>query len=100
MADLAIAYSRNAAQDLDDIWDYTARIWSPAQAETYLTGIRQSVQTLAGMPDIGRLRPEISPPVRTHPNAKHLIIYRVEGATLVVLRILHTRRNWQTLLSN
>lgn len=100
MAERKARISNAAAHDLDDIWDYAARVWSPNQAETYVAGLRRTIQTLADMPQIGRLRPDITPPVRTHPSAEHLIIYQVDDTTVTIVRVLHKRRNWADLLSD
>lgn len=100
MADRDILFTNAAAQDLDDIWNYTAQVWSPLQAETYLAGIQRTIQTLAEMPEIGRLRTEITPPVRTHPSAEHLIIYQFDALNLTIIRIVHNRRHWSVLLSD
>ena len=100
MAERKVRISREAAQDLDDIWDYTAQVWSPAQAETYITGIRRTIRTIGDMPEIGRVRPEITPQVRTHPSAEHLIVYQFDDDTVTILRVLHKRRNWGAILSD
>ncbi len=50
------------------------------------------------MPEIARERPEFDPPVRIHPSAQHVIIYRIEGNYLTILRVLGGRQNWQAVL--
>lgn len=88
-----------ARHDLDDIWDYSARTWSAAQAARYLRGLQALLQTLQDFPGLARERPEFTPPVRLHSYRRHLVVYRVDANALIVLRILHTRRNWQMLLA-
>ena len=87
-----------AQRDLDDIWDYTARTWSPQQASAYLRSLKQALQMIASQPRLAREREDISPPVRIHPFASHLIIYRIEDDHILVIRIVHSRQSWQTLL--
>lgn len=87
-----------AEADLEDIWLYTARNWSPDQADRYIDGLEAAFGTLAAMPEIARERGEFDPPVRVHPSAQHVIVYRIDGGHPVILRVLGGRRNWQALL--
>ena len=87
-----------AQNDLDDIWDYTARRWSAGQAEAYLRALAATLEKLVANPEIARERPEISPPVRLHPYASHAIIYRIESDHIAIIRIAHARQNWAALL--
>ena len=84
-----------AATDLEDIWLYTARNWSVEQADRYTDALETVFDTLVAMPEIAGERPEFEPPVRVHPSARHMVIYRIEGDHLVVLRILGGRQNWR-----
>jgi len=48
-----------ALSDLDAIWDFTARIWSVGQAETYIRAIASDMFMLVRNPENGRERLEI-----------------------------------------
>lgn len=48
----ALAFSRAAIADLEEIWDYSAERWSAAQADRYADRIRDSCVELA----IGSIR--------------------------------------------
>jgi toxin ParE1/3/4 len=50
------------------------------------------------MPTIARERDEFDPPVRIHPSAEHLIVYRTADTLLIVIRILGGRKNWRAVL--
>ena len=89
-----------AESDLDDIWDHTAETWGPDQADVYVRGLVRTFDVLAEFPEIARERVEIDPSVRCHPHRSHLIIYRIEGAWLVILRVVHARRHWTALLEH
>jgi toxin ParE1/3/4 len=87
-----------AEADLEDIWRYTARNWSIDQADRYTDALEAAFDTLVAMPEIARERREFSPPVRVHPSAQHVIVYRIAADHLVILRVLGGRQNWQAAL--
>lgn len=87
-----------AEDDLEAIWRYTASTWSAGQADLYIGTLIRTIETLVAMPQLARERAEFTPPVRIHPVAEHLIVYRIEGDMLSVTRILGGRQNWRALL--
>jgi toxin ParE1/3/4 len=89
-----------ARQDLDAIWDHSARVWSADQADRYIRALATDMALLAQHPRIARERTEIDPPVRLYQSGGHLIIYRITPDWLNVLRIVHHRQNWTTLLAD
>lgn len=87
-----------ANADLEDIWLYTARNWSADQADRYTEALEDAFGALLGMPEIARERHEFNPPVRIHPSAQHVIVYRIQNDRLIILRVLGGRQNWRALL--
>ena len=85
--------------DRDHIWDYTVELWSVAQAENYLTGLDRLLRLLADHPQIASERRNLDPPVRLHKYNSHLVIFTADDTTLMVIRVVHSRSNWQTLLA-
>jgi len=59
----------------------------------------QAFDRLAQFPEMARLRMEFTPPVRIQPYQSHLIVYLAEGDLIDVIRVLHSRANWTTLLA-
>ena len=96
---LRLILSRRARTDLDDIWNFSASRWSPAQADRYLMGLDGIVRLICQEPHLGRLRQELVPEFRMYPYRSHLIFYRDDPVTIDVVRVLHTRTDWQTLNS-
>lgn len=88
-----------ALNDLDAIWEYSARTWSVGQAEAYIRGLTADMDLMVQHPGIARERTEIRPPVRLYRSGSHLIIYRIEAGWLDVLRIVHARQNWVAYLN-
>ena len=100
MAGKQARFTPAARRDLDSIWDYTARIWSVSQAEAYLRGLFDVVDMVCQYPEMTREHIEFRPPVRLYRFRSHLVIYRVEDETILVVRIVHCRQNWQILLQD
>jgi toxin ParE1/3/4 len=84
----------SALNDLESIWLYTAAQWSADQADQYIRQLTAGLNLLAGQPEIARERHELNPPVRIHPVASHLVVYRIESDHLDILRIRHGREDW------
>jgi toxin ParE1/3/4 len=84
--------------DLEVIWVYSARVWSVEQANDYIDGLVGKFDLLAKAPFMARERTEFVPPVRVHRHQSHVIIYRLLGTDLQVIRIAHLRQNWASLL--
>lgn len=78
-----------AERDLKDIWLYTAETWGDEQAETYVALLEKRFEVLANSPYMGAARPDIEQVCRYLPEGKHLIFYRVEKNTVIILAIPH-----------
>lgn len=87
-----------AQNDLEDIWLYTAQRWSAAQADRCTDILEDTLERLHFMPERAHERLEFDPPVRIHPSAEHLIIYRVKDTHLETLRNLGAGQDWQAIL--
>jgi toxin ParE1/3/4 len=93
---LTIRYSVPAQSDLIDIANYLERQASPAVAAAVLKRIRRQVKSLAHNALRYRERRELGEGRRAISVAPYLVFYRVEGATVIVQRILHGARNIQS----
>ncbi len=85
-----------AQRDLEDIWLYTAQTWSMAQADRYSDIMEDTFDRLLFMPEMARERSEFDPPVRIHPSAEHLIIYRVRARSVGYLTSAGRRAGFGT----
>ena len=81
--------SEAAQSDLRDIVRYTVEKWSADQAVRYATGLKNTFQTLAESPRIGRSCDEVGRGLRRHEYGKHVVFYRLEPEGVRVVRILH-----------
>ena len=67
--------------------------WGSDQADRYADGLFAVFDLLAEFPELAREREEFLPPVRIHPSGSHLVIYRLEGQGVEIIRILHAHQN-------
>ena len=85
-----------AVRDLEDIWRYTAEQWSQEQAETYVDGLIDAMETLAENPTRSRSADEIRKGYRRQNVGAHTIFFKVSGVGIVVVRILHQRMDFDS----
>lgn len=88
---LRLGVSEPATNDLRGIQAYTLAQWGSAQATAYEESLHGALEMLLTRPGLGRARDDIRSGLRSYPVASHVILYRVDGDTLIVLRILHQR---------
>jgi len=82
-----------ARADLADIWRYGTSTWGVTQSERYIDALFAVFDLLAEFPELARDRPDFTPPVRIHPSSAHLVIYRLAGSEIDIIRILHARQD-------
>jgi len=95
---LRLHFSHKARHDLTTIWEYTFQTHGLGQAERYTDKIEQTCQILCDMPLVAPKMAALSPEVRIKITGEHIIAYETRGDVLFVIRILHTRSDWQGLL--
>jgi toxin ParE1/3/4 len=89
--------SAEAEADLEEIGDYIARE-NPVRAVSFIDEIEATCQKLAEQPLMGRSRDELRPSLRSFPHGAYLVFYRPLDNGVVVVRVLHGRRNLSRLL--
>jgi toxin ParE1/3/4 len=89
--------SRLARSDLDQIWDYIAHDNPPA-ARAMIARIIGALDNLFIFPNLGPLRDDLSPGLRSFPVRPYLILYRPRGGAIEVSRIVHGARNLDALV--
>lgn len=85
--------SPEAAADVREIWEYIARD-SPRAARRVRLQLFDACKLLATNPHLGHPREDLtSKPVLFWPTGSYLVIYRVAGRTLEIVRIVHAARD-------
>lgn len=83
-----VAFSPAAIADLNEIWDYTAGQWGPDQADRYTDDIRDSCDSLARGETHGR-GVNLRDGYLKYAVGRHFVFFCMDGAGIVVVRILH-----------
>ncbi|HJU19333.1 MAG TPA: type II toxin-antitoxin system RelE/ParE family toxin [Stellaceae bacterium] len=88
-----------ARAELDDIWDYITReSGSTTVADEVIDSIIDRFYLLSQYPRLGRARDDLRPGLRSYPAGEYVIIYVIDGADVVILRVLHGRRDIDGLI--
>lgn len=89
--------SRLAESDLSDIWRFSAETWGPTQADRYLSDLFDRFAHVSDHPEMGRARFNLMPGAFSFPAGRHVIFYEVVEGRVVILRVVHERRNLASL---
>ena len=85
--------SKEADNDLQEIYDYTVEKFGADQAIKYLVGLEELFFVLCAHPHTGRMRNEIRKGVRSCSYASHIVFYRVVERHIRIVRVLHASRD-------
>ena len=89
--------TKEAAEDLFKIWEYTVDTWSEQQADKYYAQLTLSFKKIAEKPSkAGSSYEEIYPGLKGKHVGKHVVFFlpRKDKPTLIV-RILHERMDFK-----
>ena len=87
-----------AQADFEDIHVYTVRTWDDAQWLRYRATLEQAFLALGENPQLGRARDDLRPGYRAYVVEQHIILYRIAANAVLILRIVHSRRDLQRAL--
>lgn len=88
---LNILLKPEAEKDLAKIFEHTFYNWGLKQAEKYQDQLFHGMQQLAKQEYIGKIYPFSSQQYRKLHVNRHLIFYRIEGETCIIVRVLHNK---------
>lgn len=89
---MRIRRTSRADEDLIEIWCYLAA-QNESAADRLLDRFEQRWNGLLSYPHLGKACPDIAEGIRVLGEGEYLIYYRVAERDIVILRILHGRRN-------
>ncbi|NCP52395.1 MAG: type II toxin-antitoxin system RelE/ParE family toxin [Flavobacteriales bacterium] len=91
--------SKQAIEDLNDIWVYTFNKWSKEQADRYYNLIIEEIEFIADHYLIGKSAEQTRKDYRVSKIKSHLIFYRkVENEMVEIVRILHQKMDIKSRL--
>ncbi|HVN63809.1 MAG TPA: type II toxin-antitoxin system RelE/ParE family toxin [Candidatus Binataceae bacterium] len=91
---MIVRWTTPAADDLTRICDYTREHFGPAQARRAALGIYQGAESIKTHPNRGRRGRNSTTRELIVSGLPFLIVYRVRGKAIEVVRILHSRQKW------
>jgi toxin ParE1/3/4 len=98
MTPLGFCYSAAAEDDLLAIYHFIAMRDSKA-AERVLDKMDEKARLLTIMPNLGQARDDIRKGLRHIVVGNYLILYKIEKDRILIVRIIHGRRNIPSLLT-
>jgi len=94
-----IIKSPEAEQDLLDIWLYIADD-NEVAADELLSNLEEKALLLLKHPELGRKREDLATELRSIPEGRYVIFYRIEGHNIEIVRILHSSRDVENIISD
>jgi toxin ParE1/3/4 len=90
-----------AADDLEDVFDYTLTTWGFEQFERYRKRLNQALDKIAQEPEVvgSRSRDDLFPGCRVFRVEHHYLVYRKGPKAIEVGRVLHERMNFEVQTS-
>jgi toxin ParE1/3/4 len=86
-----------AETDMEEILQYLNQN-NPVVAERLATTFHEKGQALAQFPEMGRLRPEIAPNLRSTLVKPYVSFYPLDGDVVQIVRILHGKRDLRRIM--
>lgn len=81
--------SKQASQDIEDIYLYGFINFGEAQADQYSLKMCNCIDLLCSNPEIGRLDARVNPAIRRFDFESHVMFYDFEDGVIFIVRILH-----------
>jgi toxin ParE1/3/4 len=92
-------WASEAEADLISIWGFGAEEWSEEAADAHVRLIARTCSRLIEHPELGRSRLELVPGLRSIVVDPHVVFYRISGAAIEIVRVVHQREDVETILS-
>lgn len=94
-------FTREADEDLDDIWFYGLGTWSLDQADRYYQQLIHMIEHLSDNPLHGKSETAIVERLRSYPSGSHRIYYMPENdGYITIVRVLHQSMDTERHIEN
>ncbi|TAL03806.1 MAG: type II toxin-antitoxin system RelE/ParE family toxin [Rhodospirillaceae bacterium] len=88
-----------AGADLDEIWLRVA-LDNPAAADRLIDRLVGQCRDLADHPHLGTARPEVAPEARMLIVDDYVVLHRVDGTNVEIVRVVHGARRLQDVFDD
>ncbi len=95
---MTLDLTRAAVADLQSIRAYTLETWGSEQERIYLDSIWIRFEEILADPGRWRRREDLFPGCQIAAQGKHVILFRIEGKVIRVVRILHSAMDFKRQL--
>jgi toxin ParE1/3/4 len=96
---MAVRISTQAEAELEEIWHYLATESGSVEVGHRLLDLfGDKFSALSKHPFLGRRRDDLRVGLRSVPVGNYVVIYRVEGDDVLILHVLHGRRDIRSIL--
>jgi toxin ParE1/3/4 len=92
---MTLDFTLAAVSDLQAIRAYTLERWGPKQEQLYLDGLWRKFEEILADPGKWRLRADLFPGCQIAAQGRHVILFRIQGTTLQIVRILHSSMDFR-----
>ena len=86
---MTLDFTDAAVSDLRSIRNYTLNAWGEEQEQIYLDSLWSRFEEIIEDPERWRYREDLFPKCQIAAQGKHVILFRVQGNVLQIIRILH-----------
>jgi len=86
--------SQAADEDVIGIFHSGLIQFGLTQADQYHDALFDVFDLIAKNPRMGRERTELTRLVRVHPFRSHIILYQIDGADVLIIRVRHAHEDW------
>lgn len=88
---LELEVTPRAELDMAEIFEYTYENWGIIQADRYQDELFEGMQIILDNPEIGEAYHHQKRSYRKLHVNRHLLFYRIESQTCIIIRILHDK---------
>lgn len=92
---MTLQFTKAAVADLQAIRNYTLHTWGEEQETAYLKQLWTRFGQILGSPGRFRRRDDLFEGCRIAAEGRHVILFRIEGDILQIVRILHSAMDFR-----
>ena len=92
---MTLDFTLAAIADLRSISAYTLEKWGARQEQNYLDSLWTKFEEILDHPEKCRTRNDLFPGCQIAAQGRHVILFRIDGTTLQIVRILHSSMDFR-----